>query len=360
VSQQNPIARFWARISDGMALGQLWDQLRRESVSGYQLYAHEAAQRTPAIAGRRGRPRHLWREFLWAIVMKMSPARRILLVAAAVLLILGSGYALLGILILLGLLALEVADRVGMKRDLEIAREIQLWLLPARAPEIAGAEIAFTNLPANTVSGDFYDAFPRQGRVLFAVADVAGKGVPAAMLMATFQASLHTLAVEPHPLDSLIAALNRYASDASQGGTRFTTAFIAEFDPASRILRYSNAGHNPPLLRRFSGGGRIEKLESGGVPLGILAEAEHACAETVLAPGDVLVVYSDGLTESFDLQGGEYGEDRLIAAIERACAFQTNPPAAVLLQTVVADCERFRGGVRQQDDLTCLVLRLLP
>lgn len=349
-----------------MAIGQLWDQLRRESVAGYQLYAHEAAQRTPPAMSRRGRPRqrHLWREFLWAIVLKMSPARRILLIAAIALLIFGADYTLLGILILLGLLALEVADRVGMKRDLEIAREIQLWLLPAQPPAIPGAEIAFTNLPANTVSGDFYDAFPRLGRILFAVADVAGKGVPAAMLMATFQASLHTLAFEAHALEALITALNRYASDASQGGTRFTTAFIGEFDPATRILRFCNAGHNPPLLRRGiaapGDAGRIEKLESGGVPFGILSDAVHTCGETVLGPGDVLVVYSDGLTESFDQQGGDYGEDRLIAALERACAAQAEPRAAALLQAVVADCERFRGGVRQQDDLTCLVLRLLP
>ncbi|MGH9392822.1 MAG: hypothetical protein ACRD1E_01530, partial [Terriglobales bacterium] len=115
----NAISRFWARISDGMALGQLWDQLRRESVTGYQLYAQEAAQTAaPSRRPGRKRPRHLWRAFAWAIVMKMSPARRILLVLAIVLMLVGGVDLLVGILILLALLALEVADRVGMKRDL--------------------------------------------------------------------------------------------------------------------------------------------------------------------------------------------------------------------------------------------------
>ncbi|MGH9392968.1 MAG: PP2C family protein-serine/threonine phosphatase, partial [Terriglobales bacterium] len=118
-------------------------------------------------------------------------------------------------------------------------------LLPASPPAIAGAEIAFTNLPANTVSGDFYDAFFRNERLLFTVADVAGKGLPAALLTATFQASLRTLAAEPHDLAELMLGLNRYASNASQGGTRFTTAFLAELDPARGNLEAPRAERAP-------------------------------------------------------------------------------------------------------------------
>ncbi|HXR96361.1 MAG TPA: PP2C family protein-serine/threonine phosphatase [Terriglobales bacterium] len=343
--------RFWHRISDGIAIEELWRQLRRDTTSSYQLYARDAQV---ALSRQVTRKRHRGSvvEFLWAIVLKMSPPRRVVLLVAVVLLF--TTWLPVGVLLILGLLALEVADRVAMKRDLEIAREIQTWMLPKEAPALPGAAIAFANLPANTVSGDFYDAFYRadQLSLLLTVADVAGKGLPAAMLMATFQASLRTLAGEGVPLADLTPALNRYACGASAGGTRFTTAVVAEFEPASGRLRYSNAGHNPPLLLRSNG--LIERLELGGVPLGILSEAGFDCAETVLAPGDVLVIFSDGMTESFSETGEEYGEARLIASLQRARALTAIP----LLNSLLADCSSFRGGARQQDDLTCLVLKL--
>ena len=135
--------------------------------------------------------------------------------------------------VLLLLLTLEIADRVVMKRDLEIARDIQKWLLPATPPEVPGLAIAFATRPANTVAGDYYDVFPRTGQeqhFLFAIADVAGKSIPAALLMATFQASLKTLSATPCTLDELVAGMNRYACNNSQGGLRFTTAFLADYD----------------------------------------------------------------------------------------------------------------------------------
>ena len=163
-----------------------------------------------------------------------------------------------------------------MKRDLEIAREIQQWLVPHSPPALPGVDIAFATRPANTVAGDYYDAFERPSapaaaspaRLLLVVADVAGKSVPAALLMATFQASLHTLAAVPGPLDELVRALNRYSCAHSLGGLRFTTAFFAELDAAHRSLTYVGAGHNAPVLRRADG--RIERLTEGGPPLGIL------------------------------------------------------------------------------------------
>ncbi len=347
----NGITRFWRRISDGMAIEELWQQLRRDTTSSYQLYARDAQVALSQQTARKRR-RGSVIEFLWAIVLKMSPPRRIVLLAAVVMLF--TTWLPVGVLLVLGLLALEVADRVAMKRDLEIAREIQTWMLPKEPPMMPAGTVAFANMPANTVSGDFYDAFYRadQLSLLLTVADVAGKGLPAAMLMATFQASLRTLAGEGVPLAELTPALNRYACGASAGGTRFTTAVVAEFEPASGRLRYSNAGHNPPLLLRASG--EVERLELGGVPLGILPDASFACAETALAAGDVLLIFSDGVTESFSEAGEEYGEARLIASLRRAQAL----PALALLNTLLADCSYFRGGARQQDDLTCLVLKL--
>lgn len=339
-----------------MALGELWDQLRNEAQSGYRLYASEAKSKAPAAtaAGSRGRwqQRHQYRrDFVWAILMKLSPARRILLLLALLMLFFGQLYLVLGILILLGLLILEVADRVGMKRDLEIAREIQLWLLPTTPPAVPGAELAFANLPANTVSGDFYDVFERGDKVFLALADVAGKGVPAAMLMATLHASLRSLAVQPMPLAELVPALNRFACSNSLGGTRFTTAFLAEYDPVRGELLYCNAGHNPPLLRR---GADFERLESGGVPLGLLPDAGFECATVSVRPEDILLIFSDGLTESFSPLGEEYGEAR----VRQSLAGNTlSLPAPLLLERLLTDCARFRADARQQDDLTCLLLR---
>ena len=137
-------------------------------------------------------------------------------------------------------LLLELADRVMMKRDLEIAKDIQAWLLPGAPLQIPGYQIAYATRPANTVAGDYYDVILRPGtgrrrrddRILFVVADVAGKSIPAAMLMATFQASLRTLSTSGVALAELVAGVNRYACSNSQGGVRFTTAFFAELDPA--------------------------------------------------------------------------------------------------------------------------------
>jgi len=260
---------------------------------------------------------------MWAVLEKLTPARRILLLIGVLFLILPTGgihfegkhdiqivtpnFQFWGGLVLLLVLVLEIADRVVMKRDLEIARDIQSWLLPSEPPVVAGITIAFATRPANTVAGDYYDAFPRasvspeEPTMLFAVADVAGKSIPAALLMATFQASLKTLSSTPCSVKELVTGMNGYACTSSQGGRRFTTAFIGEFNPATRLLRYINAGHNSPILRRSSG--TIERLEVGGLPLGIQLDVDYASAQTTLASGDWLVIFTDGLVEAVNFSG---------------------------------------------------------
>jgi sigma-B regulation protein RsbU (phosphoserine phosphatase) len=310
-----------------------------------------------------------------ALLMKLSPARRVLLLVAMVLVLLplpatiggaaGADFArilAIGSVLLFGLLALELADRVTMKRDLEIAREIQRWLVPATPPSIPGVEIAFATRPANTVAGDYYDVLRHPAddseRWLVVVADVAGKSMPAALLMATFQASLHTLLTTVPKLSDLIAGLNRYACDHSQDGRRFTTALFAEYEPSSRRLTYVNAGHNPAILRRANGS--FEFLASTGLPLGIPAPQGVAStyAETTLqlASGDTLIIFTDGLVEATNAQGWEFGEDRLLAAL-RAPVEETAP---VLLGRLLGEVGFFVGETRQQDDITCLVFRCGP
>ena len=240
---------------------------------------------------------------------------------------------------------------------MQIAREIQTWLLPGAPPQIPGVAIAYVTRPANTVAGDYYDVFPRPGktneenRVVFAVADVAGKSIPAAMLMATFQASLKTLSTAQVPLEELAANMNRYACSNSQGGLRFTTAFLAEYDAARRIFHYINAGHNNPILRRANG--LIERLDVGGLPLGIMPDAKYESASVALAPGDWLIIFTDGLVEAENARQDEYGETQLLTVVNTAAS---STPAE-MLKRMLAELDLFVGNTPQHDDVTCLLIK---
>jgi sigma-B regulation protein RsbU (phosphoserine phosphatase) len=262
-----------------------------------------------------------------------------------------------GGVLLFVLLMLEVADRVVMKRDLEIARDIQSWLLPATPPQVPGLAIAFAARPANTVAGDFYDVFARpattlgENRFLLAVADVAGKSIPAALLMATFQASLRTLSATSYSLAELVAGMNQYSCTNSQSGLRFTTAFVAEFDPSNRTLSYINAGHNNPVLRRSSG--EVERLTTGGLPLGIQGDAAYESGSVTLQPGDWLLIFTDGLVEAVNDRDEEYGEPRMLDVLQSG---STATPDE-LLRRMMSSLDSFVGSTPQHDDITCMLVR---
>jgi phosphoserine phosphatase RsbU/P len=359
---------FWQRVSDGLAVGELWRQFQADARASYSLYARDVDWESLPKESRVRRGVRIARLLFWALLTKLSPPRRVFLMIA-LLLTLTAVFGLrplgwpreLHILLaagsLLALLALELADRVVMKRDLEIARDIQRWLVPTKPPEIPGFDIAFATRPANTVSGDYYDAFLREvvgestKRLHLVVADVAGKSVPAALLMATFQASLRTLAVALPGLTDLVHGLNHYACAHSLGGRRFTTAFLADVDPSSGALTYINAGHNVPILRRASGA--IERLEAGGLPLGIRAEGGYDCGAVTLEPGDLLVVFTDGVVDAENVQGQEYDESRLLAL----CQSSATGSAADILAGLMSSVAAFVGGAPQRDDLTCLIVR---
>jgi phosphoserine phosphatase RsbU/P len=357
-----------------MELNQLWSQFRKDAHSSYRLYSQDV---DPTRIEGASRSKHFFRmarQFFWAIVEKLTPARRVLLLLALVLIIVPGGewtlittahevkvfaldFHFYGGLLMFVLLVLEVADRVVMKRDLQIAKEIQAWLLPSQPPNVPGLEIAFATRPANTVAGDYYDVFASSSgdagtpTFLMAVADVAGKSIPAAMLMATFQASLKTLSSTHGPLTELVSRMNRYACSNSQQGRRFTTAFIAEYEPSSRRLTYVNAGHNNPIVRRRSGA--IERLEAGGIPLGVIEDATYESGERFLEVGDWLAIFTDGVIEAENTQQQEYGEARLVAMLHSWA--MTTP--AILLSNILADVDRFAGNAPQHDDVTCVLMR---
>jgi sigma-B regulation protein RsbU (phosphoserine phosphatase) len=299
----------------------------------------------------------------WAMMNKLSPARRVLLLAALVLLFLSGmhfkldNFELFAALLLLVLLSLELVDKIIMKRDLEIAREIQAWLVPSEPPVIPGAEVAFWTRAQNSVAGDYYDAFyplndgASGGKLMLVMADVAGKSVPAALLMATLQASLRTLASEGIPLMELAERLNRYACAHSMGGQRFTTAVVAVYDTATLHLEYVNAGHNAPVLRRSNG--TTERLESSGLPFGITPEATFSSALAVLQPGDTLVLFTDGVVEAFNSAGEEFSDTHWLDVIRSMPHLSAQETLRQLMKSV----ENFVGATRQSDDITCLVLQ---
>jgi serine phosphatase RsbU (regulator of sigma subunit) len=370
---------FWQSVTEGFELHQLWGQFVSEARASYRLYSADVdwneidrQSRGPARFVRA-----VWALFK-ALLMMLTPSRRVLLLLAIVLLVMPPAIHFnhipsfnfqihtrgWGIAILFVLLALELADRITMKRDLEIAREIQEWLVPDHPPSVPGLDIAFATRPQNTVAGDYYDAFVRPVPVhdtgkqplLLAVADVAGKSVPAALLMATFQASLQALTATSGTLDEIIIGLDRYCCAHSLDGRRFTTAFLAEVDIETHEMRYFNAGHNEPILRRASG--VIERLSTGGPPFGIPNLSQIAASYPIgsvrLQAGDILFIFTDGLIEAVNDADDEYGEPRLIRSIQAT----PSESASATLSRVMSEVNAFVGTARQFDDITSFVVRV--
>jgi sigma-B regulation protein RsbU (phosphoserine phosphatase) len=365
--------RFWLRVSEGMALNELWSQFEKDARSSYRLYSAGLEE----LKTEPSRRRRFWRmakALFWAILEKLTPARRVLVLLGLILLFMPAGgfsypngenhveihefdFHVWGGLLLLLVLLLELADRVVMKRDLEIAKDIQAWMLPGAPLQIPGYQIAYATRPANTVAGDYYDVILRPGRdpsadrILFVVADVAGKSIPAAMVMATFQASLRTLSASGISLAEMVAGVNRYSCSNSQGGVRFTTAFFAELDPATGDVVYVNAGHNVPILRKKSG--LVERLEAGGIPIGIFTESAYQMGTSSLENGDWLVIFTDGIVEAENAKQDEYGEAELIRLVDR----ESGCTPAELLRRMLAELDQFVGNTPQHDDMTCLLLK---
>ncbi len=354
------VRHFWQRVSEGRQIDDLWSQFAADARSSYGFYDRDVDWDEIHKLPRWRQPLHVAKEFFWALLLKLSPARRVLLLFAFVMLVMSAGksqmnYEVIAVMLLLLLLSLELADKVTMKRDLEIAREIQTWLVPSQPPEVVGANIAFATRPQNSVAGDYYDAFypnpEDRERLLVVIADVAGKSVPAALLMATLQASLRTIAGKNAPLADLVARLNRYACAHSLNGLRFTTAVLSEYNPVSRRLTYVNAGHNAPILRRASGS--VETLEVGGLPLGIQSIVKYETASLELKPGDALIFFTDGVVEAFNESGEEFGNERWLSAIRHLPDWDAQQTLQFLMKRV----DEFVGATRQSDDITCLVFR---
>ncbi|HEX4441485.1 MAG TPA: GAF domain-containing SpoIIE family protein phosphatase [Thermoanaerobaculia bacterium] len=243
----------------------------------------------------------------------------------------------------------DAIEKERIERELELAAAIQRQILPRDLPEVPGLEIAAKNVPTRQVGGDYYDLFPlSRGRLGFVVADVSGKGVPAALLVSTVHAAVHLQIDEAPTIADLVGRIDRHLQ--RYAATRkFLTCFFGVIEPDTGTLRYVSAGHNPALLRRRSGA--LDQLGATGVPLGMFPKASWKELETRLEPGDLLCVYTDGVTEALDANDQEFGLERLSKIVG------AEAPPVQLCREVFAAVDAFAAGVPQYDDQTLLLVR---
>jgi phosphoserine phosphatase RsbU/P len=380
---------FISRYTADLTSDELGKLFTRETPEAYRFFA-----RGINTAELEGLPWHqktlrYAQGFFLAFTMRLSPARRLMYGVALAMSVLGmlelfNGIGLIrvpiapflvnlrvpgplfadGTMWLLGgfllmnlLVLLEVADRLSLKRDLEVAREIQQAMLPEGTWSGPGVEAFGLTKPANTVGGDFYDILPRpDGTVMVALGDVAGKASPAALLMALLLAMLRTLVDEELPLPVLVKRLNLQVARHAPA-SRFITLFLSSYDPATGRLLFVNAGQTPPLLRRQNG--TIERLMSGGVALGMFAGSTYEAGEVQLNPGDALLLYSDGITEAESPDGQPFDEAGLERTLALYAGAYQKSAAAELGRAIFSAVERHRRDARLADDLTVLVLSRL-
>ena len=367
--------RFFEAYTQGLTTTEIERLFTRDAPEAYRLFSrtidYESLKKLP---WHRRTLAHV-RLFFLAFTLKLSPARRAIYGLALVFTIIGLAklyqqfhllliphpafaegtlWLLTGFLLINLLVLLEVADRLTLKNDLEIARQIQLAMLPRGAYHAPCVEAFGMTRPANTVGGDFYDILPLpDGRVLLALGDVSGKGSPAALLMALLLAIMRTLVDEGLEGAALAARLNAQMIKHAPR-SRFVTLFVATHNPMTGDFVYVNAGQNPPLLKRYAG--PYERLRAGGMALGMFEHATYSAGHAHLAAGDLLVMYSDGITEAEDGLGQPFDEAGVQAIVESG----RWASAKELAWAMFAAVEQHTEHRRLLDDLTVLVARRLP
>ena len=372
VPRPGTTGRFIETYTEGLTTAELERLFTLDAPEAYRLFSRqidlEALKRLPWHQ----RVLEHGRLFFLAFTLKLTPARRALYAVALLATLVGmielvkgvslvivphpvfargtlwllAGFILVNLLVLL-----EVADRLLLKNDLEVARGIQQAMLPRAAYETPFVEAFGMTRPANTVGGDFYDIVPRpDGRVIVALGDVAGKGSPAALLMALVIAMMRTLVDEGLHGAELVSRLNVQIAKHAPA-SRFITLFVATFTPSTGELVYVNAGQNPPLLRRAPGA--YERLRAGGIALGLSPDASFTTGCAVLAPEDVLLMYSDGITEAEDGGDQPFDETGLQSVVDRGGWASAKELGWAVFEAV----ERHVDGRRLHDDLTVLIVR---
>ena len=370
-----PHETLLSAVAQGLSSTEIERLFTRDTPDAYRFFSrHIDVDALAKLPWYRRWPTRARMVFL-AFTMRLSPGRRALYAASLVVTAIGllelfrdvhllliphpvfapgTLWLLSGFLLLNLLMLIEVADRLSLKNDLEVARQIQLAMLPNATFHTSGLDAFGITRPANTVGGDFYDISQLpDGRVLLALGDVAGKGSPAALLMALLLAMMRTLVDEGLEGPVLVERLNHQVMKQAPR-SRFVTLFVGILDPVTGAFSYVNAGQNPPLVRR--GDGRYDSLREGGMAVGMFEQATYQAGTTQLAVGDVLVMFSDGVVEAENEAEQPFDEAGVRAIVDQ----RTWSSAKELSWALFAAVQRHTDDRRLMDDLTTLVARRLP
>jgi sigma-B regulation protein RsbU (phosphoserine phosphatase) len=364
--QHHGIGQFLRSYTGGLDLRRTHRILGRDASLAYQILTREHANR-PEPERAFAKLWHRTKFLFLGLSDKLVPARRVvfgLCILAALLslqycevdiadtsVIVSGGSPLLWLAVggLVLLLVLELADRVVVRDELEVARELQRALLPESPPEVEGYSFAFSSATANTIGGDYYDFLKTpDGRIAVVMGDASGHGIAAGILMAISNAILK-LAIDLDPTPSAVATLMNRVLFQTGGSRDFMTLFLGILDPTQGQLDYVSVGHPYPLLRRASG--NILELGSGSLPLGIRQTIDPAPGVVTLEPGDLVVMVTDGIPEAVNTQGRTFGFDRL-----RTLVSPGGDPHEVH-RRIVSALRQFTAGATPHDDWSLLILR---
>jgi sigma-B regulation protein RsbU (phosphoserine phosphatase) len=347
----------------------LRDLVKRDAQETFRFYTRTVdLESLEKLRWFRRYPAAAWKVFV-ALAHRLSPPRRIAFAISVfsgltglVLLFVfraqysgddrssGIGWLLIAFAGLFMLLLMELRDKLDLKGDLEIAREIQFGLIPSEPFSSDGTRIHGYMRPANTVGGDYYDIIRLDENLVgVVVGDVAGKGIPAALLMALLLGSLRTLISAGLRGSELITKLNKYLCS-SIPANRLVTLFYGELDTRTGNLHYINGGHNPPFLLRHEQS--FERLPATAMVLGVDSNIDYKAEEITIRTGDSLLLFTDGLTEAFNAQDEEYGEERLASFLHR----HSRSLPTDLINGLVEDALSFCGAVRPTDDITMMLI----
>jgi len=353
--------RFVRSYTEGMRESEFSRLFDRDAVRAFDVVTreHDRAQEPEHDFWRF---LHRVRIFFLGLSFKLSPPRRLLFAICAVLALTGllsidfenfvtvrnAVIFLLSIAGLVLLLVLELADRVVVRDELEVARELQRELLPRQAPEVRGYDFAFSYRTANTIGGDYYDFLALEdGRLVVVMGDASGHGIAAGLLMAIANSALK-LGFDADPDPAKAAGLVNRALCRTGGRRAFMTLFCGVLEPESGRLQFVCAGHPFPFLRRANGG--VTELGSGAFPLGIRMEIEFELHEAVIAPGDSLLLYTDGVVETLDAAGESFGFERLQKGLAPGGSSEA------IHDRVLRELDRFRGDEPVYDDCSLVAI----
>jgi len=336
--------------------GDLQRTLRRDIEESYHFYIDDATRDELSAMGRIKRGINTTIYLFKSLFLKLTPLRRIMVAVSLMLVFNGAtgstGQIVLGFIILLMTLLLELKDKLLAQDELASGRAVQRALMPAHSPAVPGWETWLFTRPANDVGGDLVDHLPLDdGRLGLALGDIAGKGLPAALLMAKLQATLRALAPGAASLAELGGAVNAIMHRDGLRN-RFASLAYLELTPNEGKVPLLNAGHMPPIIVRCDG---VDELPRGGIALGLTGAAPFAEQETDLSPGDLMIVYSDGVTEARDAYGVFFDDDRLHALLPSLRGLTAEAAGRRILATVDA----FTADAPPHDDLSLIVLKRL-